>query len=263
MTIKEFFGFGTGEYSHGAPGDGFLSWQHLTFCTVFLAIAVFLGIFLGLRYKNKTEKEKNNVLIWSAIIIDGFEIAKIIIGSIQDPNFWKIAFPLFLCSIQLITIPLAAFTKGRIKEAALDFIFIFGVIGGVSGMYGQAVNFNAFPAFSWPNVVSAVTHNVACFASLYIGISGMASMKKNNILITFAILFGFGIAAYIANVLLDYNYMYLMHGAGTPYDIFYNMVNGNPIIYPLVVMLLFVLYILVYYAIFLCVRKKKELKSKI
>ena len=86
-------------------------------------------------------------------------------------------------------------------------------------------------------------------------------MKKNNIYITFAILFAFGIMAYIANLLLDYNYMFLMRSDGTPYEMFYQLVGGNPILYPLLVMLLFVLYIIVFYAIFLYIRKKKSLNN--
>ncbi len=61
--------------------------------------------------------------------------------------------------------------------------------------------------------------------------------------------FGFAILAYIADITIPYNYMFLMRGDGTPYDIFYNMVNDNPVLYPMVVMLLFVLYMAVVYGI--------------
>ena len=76
--MKNFFGFGTGQYPYGAPADGYLSWQHLVFVSSFVLIAIGLAIFLGIRNKNKSEKIKNKVLIWTAIIIDAFEIAKII-----------------------------------------------------------------------------------------------------------------------------------------------------------------------------------------
>ena len=208
--MRNFFGFGKGEYPYGAPADGYLSWQHLVFVSTFVLTAIGLAIFLGLRNKNKSDKEKNTVLIWAAILIDAFEIAKIIIGCVHNIGFWKTCLPLFLCSIQLITIPLAAFTKGRVKESSLDFVFIFGLLGGLLGVYGMALNYNTYPAVSWPNFVSAVTHSLSGFAALYIGVSGMASMKKQNIGITLAILGCFSLAAYIANIILDYNYMFLM-----------------------------------------------------
>jgi uncharacterized membrane protein YwaF len=259
--MKEFFGFGEGEYPYGAPADGYLSWQHLVFVSTFVVLAIGLAILFGLINKNKDEKIKNKVLIWTAILIDSFEIAKIIIGSIDNPNFWKISLPLFVCSIQLITIPLAAFTKGRLKEASLDFVLIFGMVGGLLGTYGMALNYNTYPTISWPNFVSAVTHCLSGFAAVYIAVSGMASLKKKNILVTFAILFSFAVLAYIANVTIHYNYMFLMNHDGTPYVIFYNLVKGNKVLYPLLVMLLFVIYISLFYAIALKIKAKKEKKS--
>lgn len=256
--MKEFFGFGTGEYPYGRPADGFLSWQHILVVSTFVIVGVALAIILGKRNKNRDYKTKNAVLIWAAIAIDTFEIAKIIIGSINEPTFWRVSLPLFLCSIQLITIPLAAFCKGRLKEASLDFVLIFGILGGVLGTVGATQNYNAYPAFSWPNIVSATTHTISAFSSLYIAISGMASMKKKNIFITYGILFGFGITAYITNIILDYNYMFLMNHDGTPYVFLYNFVNGSPIWYPISVMLLFVVYITAFYMIFWRVAKRKN-----
>ncbi len=256
--MKEFFGFGTGKYPYGAPADGYLSWQHIVFVSTFILAAVGLAIFLGLRNKSKDEAIKNKALIWAAILIDSFEIAKIIIGSIDNPNYWRVCLPLFLCSIQLITIPMAAFCKGRVREAALDFVLLFGLLGGILGTFGAAQNYDYYPVLSWPNLVSTITHSISAFAALYIAFSGMASMKKKNIGITFAILFSFGIAAYIANIILDYNYMFLMRSDSTPYEIIYNLVNGDPVLYPMLVMLLFVIYIIVFNVIFNLARAKKH-----
>ena len=89
----------------------------------------------------------------------------------------------------------------------------------------------------------------------------MASMKKNNIVISLGILTFFCIAAYVANVLIPYNYMFLMRGDGTPYEIFYNLVGGSPVLYPLVVVLLFFIYIAVFYMVFLHIRNKKAAKN--
>jgi hypothetical protein len=60
----------------------------------------------------------------TAILINAVELFKIVVFSISNQDIWYIrnVLPLFLCSIQLIAIPLAAFTKGRVKEASLDFV---------------------------------------------------------------------------------------------------------------------------------------------
>lgn len=258
--MREFFGFGTGEYEFGRPADGAYSWQHLLMVSIFVVLGIALAIFLGIKNKNKDEKTKNKVLIWAAILIDAFEIAKIIIGSVDNPSYWQVSLPLFLCSIQLITIPLAAFCKGRVKEASLDFVLIFGLLGGILGTVGATQNYNAYPAFSWPNFVSATTHTISAFAALYIAVSGLTSLKKKNLWISYAILFGFGIAAYVANIILDYNYMFLMNHDGTPYMYLYNIVKGNKVLYPMCVMLLFVIYMFFFYFIYWKIQAKKKAK---
>lgn len=254
--MKEFFGYG----GYTRQPEGYMSWQHLTFVTSLMLIMIVLAIYLGRKYRFSDDKTKNKTVIASAILIDTIEIIKIIVcitRSDTPETAWHGLLPLFLCSIQLITIPLAAFAKGRVKEAALDFVFIFGILGAVLGTYGAGQNYGAYPVLSVDNVFSGITHAVSGFASLYIVISGMASMKKKNTPITFAILFAFGIAALATNLALDTNYMFLVRGDGTPYDILYNMVGGNAIIYPILVMALFVVYILVFQYVFNYFANKK------
>ena len=256
--MREFFGFG----GYQRPAEGFLSWQHLVFVSSLMVIMIGLAAFLGLRYKNDLPRQKNRVLIVSAILIDSLELFKIVLLCFRgaDPMGWLYNLPLFLCSIQLIAIPMAAFTSGRLEEASLDFVCIFGILGAVLGTYGAGQNYGCYPGLAFDNVVSGLTHSIAGFASLYILISGMVSMKKNNIYITFAILLSFCVAAYVANVLLDYNYMFLMAGDGTPYDILYNLVNGHKVLYPVLVVLLFILYICIYYGVYYMAHRKMQKK---
>ncbi|MBE6539947.1 MAG: hypothetical protein E7674_04315 [Ruminococcaceae bacterium] len=257
--MKEFFGFG----GYERIPEGYFSWQHLTFVSSLMLIMVCAALFFGLRNKNKTEKQKNKVLLWAAILIDGAEIFKTIILCVrsEDPLAWLYNLPLFLCSIQLIAIPLAALSSGRLKQAALDFVFIFGVLGAVMGTYCAGQNYGAYPVLSFDNVVSGITHSISGFAALYIGFSRMISMKKKNIWITVCILLGFCVSAFIANTLVDYNYMFLRAGDGTPYDILYNLVNGNAVLYPLGVVGLFLVYIVAFYFVFyLCTKRSAHKK---
>lgn len=255
--MREFFGFG----GYTRPAEGYFSWQHLSFVTFLMVVMTVMAVWLGLRNKNKTEQSKNRVLMVAAILIDSFELFKIVLVCIRgnDPMGWLYDLPLFLCSIQLITIPLAAFSKGRVKDAALDFVCIFGILGAVFGTYFAGNNYGSYPVLSFDNVVSGITHSISGFASLYILISGMTRMEKKNIPITFGILLSFCVAAYIANILLDYNYMFLMRGDGTPYDILFNWVGGNKVLYPLGVVVLFLIYICGYYWVHYLVTKKPAL----
>ena len=253
--MREFFGFN----GYARIPEGFLSWQHLTFVTTLLVMMVVTAWFLGRNNRHSPEPVKNKVLVWTAILIDALELFKIVLLCFRakDPMNWLYNLPLFLCSIQLLAIPMAAFCKGRVREASLDFVFIFGILGAVLGTYGAGQNYNAYPVLSFDNVVSGLTHTMSGFCSLYIGFSGLTSMKRKNIGICFGILLGFCLLAYTANCLVDYNYMFLRAGDGTPYDILYNLVGGHPVLYPLGVIVLFLVYIsLFYYVYFLATRKK-------
>ena len=250
--MKEFFGWG----GYTRPADGFLSWQHLTFVTALMVIMVTMAIIIGLINRKKDMRAKNRVLMVSALLIDGFELFKIVILCLResDPWLWRYELPLFLCSIQLIVIPLAAFSKGWLKDSALDFVLIFGILGAVLGTYGAGNNYGTYPVLGFDNVVSGITHTIAGFSSIYIAVSGMKSMKPRNIPVCFGILFGFCSGAAIANKILDYNYMFLVRGDGTPYDVLFALVNGNPILYSLGVILLFVLYISAFYGVYFLIK---------
>lgn len=246
--MKEFFGFG----GYTRPAEGFLSWQHLLFVGSLLTAMVLLAVYLGKARKGKTMSQKNKVLIWAAFLIDGLELFKILIFCLRAESARPILhnLPLFLCSIQLLAIPLAAFSKGRIKEAALDFVCIFGILGAVFGTIGAAQNYNAYPVLSIDNVVSGLTHCISGFASLYVMFARMTSMKRSNIGLTFGILLTFCAAAYMANVMIPYNYMFLMSGDGTPYDILYNIARGHRLWYPVLVIGLFLVYIVGFYNVY-------------
>ncbi|MBR4033290.1 MAG: YwaF family protein [Clostridia bacterium] len=253
--MKEFFGIG----GYTREPEGYLSWQHLLFVTSLVAVMIALAVILGIKNKNKEYSQKNKVIIASAILINVIEIFKIIMLCIanEDPMRWTYELPLFLCSIQLIALPIAAFSKGRFKDAALDFVFIFGLLGALLGTYAAGNNYAAYPVLSIDNVASGITHTISGFASLYIAISGMASMKKKNIPITFSILGAFCILAYVANIIIDYNYMFLMRADGTPYQILYDLLGGHAVLYPCSVVALFIVYISLYYFIYYLVTKKK------
>lgn len=263
MLIKEFFGI---DGFQRTP-EGYMSWQHLTFVTSLMVIMVLCAVWLGRKNRKAQDKAKNKVLIISAFLINAIELTKTIYCCIDANSLSAIRgnLPLFLCSIQLIAIPLAAFAKGRFKESALDFVFIFGWLGAVMGTYAAGQNYGSYPVISFINVNSGLTHAISGFCSIYIAVSGMVSMKKKNIWITLTTLTGFILAAYIVNIIntpdYQHNYMFLTAGDGTPYDILYNMVGGNAVLYPIGVALLFFVYIAIFYFVYSFFTKKRKNKS--
>ncbi len=258
--MKEFFGIG----GYQREPEGYMSWQHLTFVSVIIVIMIISAVYIGLRNKNFDYKRKNRTLMISAIAINAVELTKIVFVCIRSEDVLAFLYelPLFLCSIQLITIPLAAFSRGRIREAALDNVFMFGLLGAIMGTYFAGNNYGSYPVISLDNVASGITHAISGFAAIYIGVSGIFSMKKKNIYINFSIISAFCVAAYVVNRIIDYNYMFLMRGDGTPYDLIFNLVNGNKVLYPLIVAGLFLIYIFAFYYIFFGIREKTGKKKK-
>ena len=47
-----------------------------------------------------------------------------------------------------------------------------------------------------------------------------------------------------------------MRGDGTPYDVFYNLVGGHPVFYPVLVVALFIGYISLFYYVYFLLQKK-------
>lgn len=264
--IKEFFGWGADGVDYARDPEGYFSWQHLLFATIMIAVMVALAILIGRKDRLKGDAAKNRTLRITAIVLLVIEVLKILILCLRSREADTVLYnlPLFLCNIQSIAIPVAAFAKGRVKNAALDFILIFGILGAVMGTYCAGNNYGSYPVLCFDNTVSGITHVIPGFCSLYIAISGMISMKRRNLPVTFAILLFFCGSAAIVNKIIDYNYMFMERGDGTPYDIIYNAFGGNPILYPLGVVGLFVFYILVFYAVYFLIKsaidKKKGLQ---
>ncbi len=252
--ISEFFGIN----GYKRTPEGAWSIEHILFTTSMILVMIFLGIFLGFKYHNN-EKTKKRTIIIVAISINAFEIFKIIIFSVRSGDVFQTilyTLPLFICSIMLIALPLAAFANGRLKEASLDFVLIFGFIAGILGTVGAAQNYESYPVLSFDNVVSAITHCISAFSSLFIGITGMASLKIKNMWISITILLGVVALAQIANLTIPYNYMFLERDDGTPYSIVTLIVNGNKILYKFIVVGLFVLLITVFYAVKIMINKR-------
>lgn len=251
--MGEFFGKPT----FGTP-EGVYSWQHLLYVSFLMIVMVVLAILIGLKNKDKEYEDKNKVLIWAAFLINGFELFKVAfnLGASPDGSSWKEDFPLYLCRIQLIAIPLAAFCKGRVKDAALDFVVVFGIIGAILGTFGSTENFNKYPVLSFYNIISGITHSISGFASLYIIISKMDSMKIKNWPIVISVLLSFCGLALLANWAFNENYMFLAYHDDTPYIIVHYIAGGIQWLYATLVILLFVIYYFIFIYVYNLIKSK-------
>lgn len=90
--MREFFGFG----GYTRPAEGYFSWQHLLFVSSLMVVMIVMAVWLGLRNQNKSDQAKNRVLMVAAILIDSFELFKIVLMCIRgnDPMGWLTELPL-------------------------------------------------------------------------------------------------------------------------------------------------------------------------
>ncbi len=261
--LKEFLGIG----GYQRAAEGLFSPAHIALVGSLTVLMVLLAVFFGRRHRDADEKRVRRFLLISAAVIDLLEIFKAVVycATDENPAFRALYFlPLFLCTMQMIVIPAAAFSHGRMQEACLDFIFLFGLLGAMLGMWAGANVYGSFPILSLDSLVSAVTHAGIGMVSLYVPIARLSRLKRENANITVCILLLFCAAAYGVNQLIavlgdgtPYNYMFLMRGDGTPYDLVYNFIGGNPVLYPLAVVSLFLVFMAAFYGIFHAVTKKK------
>ena len=257
--LEDFFGFN----GYQREAEGFLSWQHLTFVSFLLVCTVTLAMLLARRHAGSDDRTHSRTLLIAAIVMDGVEIIKVALQCTLggDPFAWLNSLPLYLCSIQFFTLPLCALAKGRLRASALDFVAMFGMLGAVLGTYCAGNNYACYPVLSFDNVVSGVTHSAAGFASLYIMLTGMARMHKRNMGIACGLILLFSALSYAVNLPLGTNYMFLMRGDGTPYDLLFNLVPGSPVLYPLGVVGLLLVYIFAAYQLHALVCRLREKRT--
>ncbi|MCR5564307.1 MAG: YwaF family protein [Gammaproteobacteria bacterium] len=263
-NIGRYFGFGPSLYE----AEGWFSWQHLVFVTIAIIITTLLAVLCYKKNKDKPREKQFKVLKVAAIVMITAEVVKIILHMFELHDFWAFrgVLPLYLCSILLISLPVAGFGKGRIQEAALDFTMIFGYIACIAGTY-LAGNIFTSPILSFHVNVSVFTHCISGFAAIYITLTKLAKMEIKNIWIVGIILLTFELIALVVDIIqepTDYqsNYMFLMRDSGTPFFIITNMVNGIQVLYTIVVMLLYFIYMALFIGGYHLIKKLVNLKKQ-
>lgn len=259
--MKEFFNeYFTGNFTRTA--EGYMSWQHILVTVLFVGTAIFLAMTLGKKNKNESLDKKIKVIMVAAILIDAFEIIKLTLYCISGHSIGVLLgnLPLFLCSLQLIALPLAAFSKNRLQESMLDFVLIFGLLGGSVGIAAAVHVYEYYPVIHFHTMVSATTHTISLFASLYIIFSRLVSLKKENIWIVSTVFASFVFIAEMTNILQGgrYNYMFLWRSDGTPFIMFENLFTAPSFLYTMSCIILMSLYLVAFYFISYLIMKKSH-----
>ena len=249
----------------GREPAGLFSWSHLLSVTLTLAIFLGLAVFLGKLFKNN-EKKQNLVLLISAIAIVALQIAKISFLLVNTDNVGDTLIgnaPLYFCDFMIYIIPVSVFVRGRVRDCCFDFIAICGLLMGFMGNYFAGNIYGSHAAFSFLALNSLFNHSISAFVALFIFMCGLNKMEKRNIPFVIGILFVYMTFALIMAYVFNKNFMFYFSGDGTPFTLFYNLVQGHLIPYQIIIYILQCGYIGLFYLFYYpIVWKIKDVKSR-
>lgn len=219
MTFYEWFFL-----EKDRAGDALFSWPHLLSVTLILGGFLALAILLGRKYRGN-QKAEDLILLIGGISIVTVQVSKIVYLCVTrgDGTVWDCLIgnaPLYLCDMATFIIPLAALTKGRVKDWCLDFVAIWGLIMGFFGTYLAGNIYPAHAAISWAAINSLLLHAISGFAAMFIFVTGLNKMEKRNIPFVVGILVIFMTTALIIDYVDNHNFMFFFHGDGTPFTLF-------------------------------------------
>ncbi|MBO2515667.1 MAG: hypothetical protein CW338_00120 [Clostridiales bacterium] len=261
--IKAFFG-----WNDPRTPEPFFSWQHLLYVGVHLLIAFSLAVILGIRDRKKAEEDRRKVVKAAAVAMIVLEAVKIILMEIRccvldgDAGHIRSMLPLWLCSTQLIMIPVAAFNRGRIGKAAADFVAVFGLVGCVGGTVLASNYFGQMPVLRFEIVDSVATHSISGFCALYLLITGGSELKLKNtplVALYLAVFMGLSLLANAWNADSGYqaNYMFLQNDGGTPFFLCTMAAGGSQTLYTVFAILLHYLCLAAYMGVVMLIRKTR------
>ncbi|MCL1916971.1 MAG: YwaF family protein [Peptococcaceae bacterium] len=158
------------------------------------------------------------VLRVAAVVFVSLEIAKFIaLGENIDISY----FPLQFCSLMLYAYPVAAFARGKVKQAVLPFAYVAGLMAGVIALL-MPTNILGDPGTGWLSpdnfypTLSFVYHGFMIYFSLYLVLSKEYSPRWRHIGNVTGLSLVFSWLAIGMNAIYDTDLMMLNHGEGNP-----------------------------------------------
>ena len=246
------------------PAAGLFSWSHLLSVTVVLVGLIVWAYFLGKKYRDNPKGQRivlgvASIAIWALYIMKmGFLLAT----TSDIGNTFLENIPLFFCDAIIFVVPIAALARGRAQNICLDFIAICGFLMGFMGNYFAGNIYSFHPAFSYLSLISAFSHGIAAFAAMFVFKARLNKMEKRDIPFVIGILFVLMTIALVVDYATGKNYMFLLGGDGTPFELVFNWVQHNLIGYQVIIYVMQCGYIGLFYAIYYPIAKRIQSKKK-
>lgn len=201
----------------------------------FIALAVcIILIIVGLILSRKMNKKQ----VYKTLVIIGIflwitEIIKMIFYfvtyGLEDVDF----IPLYFCSMYMYASALIMFKNEKLKNTGLSFMFFGGIIGAIVFFCYPSACVPNYPLFHYMTLRTFIYHSLMIYAGFLIVITGYYQPNVKHF-VHYSIFLGITfILAYILNIVLEDNLMYIMKPIKIA--ISQNAYNWNPTLYPFIV----------------------------
>ncbi|MBR7092153.1 MAG: YwaF family protein [Clostridia bacterium] len=197
----------------GQDFDNEMRYVYMIFCLVAVPLLAFL--------LRKVRHEKITVTLRAlAVFIFALEVVKLVWESYYDVttgrgfNYGGIL-PFDTCSMFTFLLPLAAFSRGRVRESALAWLATIGLAGGLSNiLFLQALKW--YPFWTFGAMFSMIFHFSMAFVALWIVTSGYLRFRPGHILYAYIPHFLFSVVVIALDYIFDWDYMLYRHAGGVP-----------------------------------------------
>src|SRR5574344_210769 len=176
-----------------------------------LLIVTIIGITIAVELTKTQDKKKIRKIIRIVILLIWIlEIVKIVyniyIGNGKNPNTYL---PCYYCSLLLYAGILSSIGKGKIQHIGDVFLETGGIIAGIVFLIFPTTSLPEYPPFHFISVHSFIYHGTMIYLGIIMNLGNYAVLSKKDIKYYAGLVIGLSIIAYVLNIILDTNFMFI------------------------------------------------------
>lgn len=211
-------GYGFFDYKYNIPdfGSDLFCGAHITYIVLVYVMGVLVSYLL-----RKTRHERISVLLKAlSIVMVLLEVCKISWESYYDIttgrgfNYFGLL-PVYTCSLFMYTLLVAAWGRGKAREASLSFITTIGLLYGAIGVvYCNGLNF--YPFWTFGAFYSLMFHSVMFLTGVFLLMTGYKELQWRDVPLSFIPIALLALVAIPINYAIGSDYMLIYSGGGVP-----------------------------------------------